>query len=142
MAPGPTTTTGSTVVVVPESTTSPRRGPLVAVVVVAFVGCLGLGWWQWERFSAAGGTFQNLGYAFQWPLFAVFVIYAYRRFVVLESGAAPEQVREVEPTELPAGLLPERPRTHRDEDDELFDYNTYLARLAAQELDEDLRSTR
>ena len=141
MVPGPATTTGSTVVTVPETTTSSRPGPLVALVVVAFVACLGLGWWQWERFSS-GGTFQNLGYAFQWPLFAFFVIYAYRRFVVLESGAAAEQAQEVEPTELPAGLLPERPRTRLDEDDELFDYNTYLAHLAAQELDEDLRSPR
>lgn len=126
---------------VPETTTSPRRGPLIALVVLAFTTCLGLGWWQWDRFSS-GGTFQNLGYAFQWPLFAFFFVYAYRRFVLLESGAAPEQVRAPEPTELPAGLLPERPRTRPAEDDELSDYNNYLAHLAAQELDEDLRSTR
>lgn len=126
----------------PETTASPRRGPLIAFVVLAFITCLGLGWWQWERFSSAGGTFQNLGYAFQWPLFAFFFIHAYRRFVLLESGAAPEQEREPEPTELAAGLLPERPGSRLDEDDELSDYNAYLADLAAQELDEDLRSTR
>ena len=48
---------------------------LIGVFVVAF---LGLAWWQWTRFQSGSGTFQNLGYAFQWPLFAAFVIYAYR----------------------------------------------------------------
>ena len=55
------------------------------LVVVAAAGCLALGWWQWTRFEAAGGTGQNLGYALQWPLFAAFVVYAYRRFVQLED---------------------------------------------------------
>lgn len=53
-------------------------------VIVAALTCLGLGWWQWDRFQEAGGTAQNLGYALQWPLFAGFFVYAYRRFVRLE----------------------------------------------------------
>ena len=55
---------------------------LIGVFVVAF---LGLAWWQWTRFQSGSGTFQNLGYAFQWPLFAAFVIYAYRTALQYEN---------------------------------------------------------
>ncbi|MEY8579031.1 hypothetical protein AALI21_12120 [Corynebacteriaceae bacterium 6-324] len=55
---------------------------LIAVFVVAFIG---LAWWQWSRFQSGSGTFQNLGYAFQWPLFAAFVIYAYRTAMKYEN---------------------------------------------------------
>ena len=55
---------------------------LIGVFVVAF---LGLAWWQWTRFQSGSGTFQNLGYAFQWPLFAAFVIYAYRTALYYEN---------------------------------------------------------
>jgi len=99
---------------------------------VVFLGCLTLGWWQWERFSA-GGTFQNLGYALQWPLFAVFAVYAYRRFVLLEAGQDPAQLREPPVIELPAGLLPERPAQAQVPDGELTEYNAYLAALAARD---------
>lgn len=117
-----------------------RRGPLIALVVVAFATCLALGWWQWERYST-GGTFQNLGYAFQWPLFAVFFVYAYRRFVVLEAyhddgTEADAPSAGPGPTgEPPAELLPARPAAAAisDEPGEMSDYNAYLASLAAQE---------
>lgn len=124
-----------------------RRGPLIALVVVAFATCLALGWWQWERYSATGGTFQNLGYAFQWPLFAVFFVYAYRRFVVLEAhhhddvaeqGGAEQDAPSTGSTPLtgpPADLLPARPAAARIEHEpgEMSDYNAYLASLAARE---------
>ena len=55
---------------------------LIGVFVVAF---LGLAWWQWTRFQSGSGTFQNLRYAFQWPLFAAFVIYAYRTALHYEN---------------------------------------------------------
>ena len=55
---------------------------LIGVFVVAF---LGLAWWQWTRFQSGSGTIQNLGYAFQWPLFAAFVIYAYRTALHYEN---------------------------------------------------------
>ena len=55
---------------------------LIGVFVVAF---LGLAWWQWTRCQSGSGTFQNLGYAFQWPLFAAFVIYAYRTALQYEN---------------------------------------------------------
>lgn len=119
--------------------TTRRRPAVVGFVAVAALACLILGWWQWSRFESGSGSFQNLGYAMQWPLFAVFVVYAYRRFVRLEdqevetdqpagSGSAAPP-----PTELPAGVLPPRrpmPAPHDEEDDPtLRDYNAYLAEL-------------
>lgn len=126
----------------------PRRLALVVLVVVAAAGCLGLGYWQWTRFEDVGGTYQNLGYALQWPAFAFFCVYAYRRFVKLEAeeqeaestgGSRPSEPEE--PTEIPEHLLPTRPRTiaeARSEDAsvaepearQINEYNEYLAQLA------------
>ena len=86
-----------------------HRPALIVLVAVAALACLALAWWQWDRYESSSGTAQNLGYALQWPAFAVAVIYAYRRFVVLER--APEEqraqaVRAKGVTEIPDGLLP------------------------------------
>ncbi len=101
------------------------------LVVIAAAGCLVLGWWQWSRFESVGGTGQNLGYALQWPLFAAFVVYAYRRFVQLERDGGDERAAGPgEPTEIPAGLLPARPSVAPIESDPVMDeYNRYLAEL-------------
>lgn len=96
------------------STTRRRRPALIVLVIVAACACLALGWWQWTRFQEINGNFQNLGYALQWPLFAWFCVYAYRKFVRYEE-APPEPHRPDTVTEIPAGLLPERPaRRHPD----------------------------
>ncbi|MDV2476026.1 transcriptional regulator [Rhodococcus zopfii] len=125
----------------------PRRAALIILVVVAATGCLALGYWQWTRFEAVGGTGQNLGYAFQWPAFAFFCVYAYRRFVRLEAEeteaqetGAPRPSASSEPTEIPEELLPPRPGrklepdTDTDLDDpenrQMLEYNDYLAQLA------------
>ena len=76
---------------------------------LAAAGCLALAWWQWTRFESASGTFQNLGYALQWPLFAGFCVYAYYKFVRYEE-APPEPKDHDAVTEIPDGLLPERPK--------------------------------
>lgn len=68
-----------------------HRPALVLLVVVLALTALALGWWQWERFSSASGTAQNLGYALQWPLFAGFALFAYFRFVRLETETAGTQ---------------------------------------------------
>ena len=91
------------------STTRRRRPALIALVIVAAAGCLALAWWQWTRFESASGTFQNLGYALQWPLFAGFCVYGYYKFVRYEE-APPEPRKYDTVTEIPAGLLPERPK--------------------------------
>ena len=118
-----------------------HRPALLVLVALAAVVCLGMAWWQWDRFESSGGTGQNLGYALQWPAFAVAFVWAYRRFVVLEAD--PEEVEKLKPkgvTEIPDGILPERATTPsassfaanpaRD-DSTLTDYNRYLAELAA-----------
>ena len=121
------------------TTSRPNRRPaLIALVVVAAAVCLGLGWWQWERFEAVGGNGQNLGYAFQWPLFAAFVVYAYRKFVRLEDEDPDEAAaaRPDGPTEVPLDLLPQRHAPAADSSDlddpearQLLEYNSYLAEL-------------
>ncbi len=108
---------------------------MIILVIVAACGCLALGWWQWTRFESAGGTFQNLGYALQWPFFAGFCVYAYRKFVRYEEAPpAPRSATEV--TEIPEGLLPERPGADpltQDQDPALREYNAYLAELARKD---------
>ncbi|MGQ4619620.1 transcriptional regulator [Nocardia sp. R7R-8] len=136
-----------------------NRPALIALVIFAALGFLGLGWWQWERYESATGSAQNLGYAMQWPLFAGFAVFAYFRFVRLEREAGePEQNNEsagaprrdsattsratkpLAPRELPAGLLPERPKAVRDEDPVLAEYNRYLAALHANDVEEQVRA--
>ena len=116
------------------STTRRRRPALIALVIVAAAGCLALAWWQWTRFESASGTFQNLGYALQWPLFAGFCVYGYYKFVRYED--APPEPKSHD-TEIPAGLLPERPKPVTPPDDEqdpaLREYNAYLADLAEKD---------
>ncbi len=67
----------------------------------------------------------------QWPLFAGFCVYAYRKFVRYEE-APPEPRTARAMTELPQGLLPERPKPMQQEADDptLREYNAYLAQLA------------
>ena len=115
------------------STTRRRKYALIPLVITAAAGCLALGWWQWTRYESTSGSFQNLGYALQWPMFAGFCVYAYRKFVRYEE-APPEQPSATDAvTEIPAGLLPERPTAARQpdiEDPVMREYNAYLAELA------------
>ena len=103
-------------------------------MLVGALGCLALAWWQWTRFESSSGSFQNLGYALQWPLFAAFVVYAYYKFVRYED-APPEPVKRDTVTEIPEGLLPEKPRaaSQSDYDPALREYNAYLAELAKKD---------
>ncbi|GAY17916.1 putative lipoprotein LprD [Mycobacterium sp. shizuoka-1] len=103
-------------------------------MIIAASGCLALGWWQWSRFESTSGTFQNLGYALQWPMFAGFCVYAYRKFIRYEDAPPAPPTAADSVTEIPAGLLPERPtaRTASVElDPATREYNAYLAELAA-----------
>ncbi|SRX94311.1 hypothetical protein [Saccharomonospora viridis DSM 43017] [Mycobacterium shimoidei] len=124
------------------STTRRRRWALITLVFVAATGFLALGWWQWTRFQSASGTFQNLGYALQWPMFAAFCVYAYRKFVRYEE-TPPAPRRDRGPTQIPEGLLPERPKpaSPQDDDPTLREYNAYLAELAKHDTDNENRTT-
>ena len=127
------------------STTRRRRPALIALVFVGAAGCLALAWWQWTRYESVSGSFQNLGYALQWPMFAGFCFYAYYKFVRYEE-APPPKPDQNQPTEIPDGLLPERPKaaTRIDNDPTLTEYNAYLAELAKSDgrPDTDDRTTR
>jgi DNA-binding transcriptional regulator of glucitol operon len=108
------------------------------LVFLGAAGCMALAWWQWTRFESNSGTFQNLGYALQWPMFAGFCFYAYYKFVRYEEAPPERPTNTV--TEIPEGLLPERPKqaahdpAAADEDDPaLSEYNAYLAELAKSE---------
>jgi DNA-binding transcriptional regulator of glucitol operon len=116
------------------STPRARRWPLMILVVVAACGCLALAWWQWSRFESTAGTFQNLGYALQWPFFAGFCIYAYRKFVRYEQ-TPPGLTSTTEITSIPDGVLPQRPQPNASAHDDpvLRDYNAYLAELARKD---------
>ncbi len=124
------------------STTRRRRPALIALVIVAACGCLALGWWQWTRFQSVSGTFQNLGYALQWPLFAWFCVYAYRKFVRYEEEP-PAPRKHDALTEIPPGLLPERPTPAQQPPDDpaLREYNAYLAELAKHDAEKQNRTT-
>jgi len=108
-----------------------RRVALILLVIVAAAGCLALGWWQWSRYESTSGSFQNLGYALQWPLFAGFCVYAYRKFVRYEQSPPEPQYGADAMAEIPPGLLPERPAPASEPTDPvLSEYNAYLAELA------------
>lgn len=117
-----------------------HRPALTVLAVSAAVVCLVLAWWQWSRYESASGSGLNLGYALQWPAFAAAVIYAYRKFVILEND--PDEARRVgagtSVAQIPEGILPERPTppsasslTTSDpaNDVALAEYNRYLAEL-------------
>lgn len=112
-------------------------------MVAAAAGCLALAWWQWTRYESTSGSFQNLGYALQWPLFAGFCVYAYFKFVRYEE-APPEPHPSDTVTEIPAGLLPERPKASSGTDDDatLREYNAYLAELAKADAEDQTQQTR
>lgn len=58
--------------------------------------------WQWDRAHEAGGSFQNLGYALQWPLFGLFALFLWYRLARLEL----ERVKPAE-TGSPGGAVPD-----------------------------------
>ena len=101
--------------------------------------CCGLAWWQWERFSSANGTFQNLGYVLQWPLFGLFPAFMFWRIRKLRQKAEadgtanepPAPVAEV-PAPRPRPDVPDQGRDE-DEDEELAAYNRYLRELNARD---------
>ena len=96
--------------------------------------CCGLAWWQWDRFTSANGTFQNLGYVLQWPLFGLFPAFMFWRLRKLRTQP-PEPVERSEP-QLAPSPKPDKPAVrqdvaHDDDDPELAAYNRYLAKLNA-----------
>jgi len=112
-----------------------RRIAIVATCLVSLLVCCGLAWWQWDRFTSANGTFQNLGYVLQWPLFGLFPAFMFWRIRKLNQKAEAEPPAAAKP-EVPAPRprpAPEQADQDEDEDDELAAYNRYLRELNARD---------
>jgi hypothetical protein len=105
-----------------------RRLAIVAVCVVSLLGAFLLAWWQWNRYESASGSWQNLGYVLQWPLFGLFPAFMFWRMRKLRRQEPPPQPQvRAEPVREP------RPVAAAGEDDELTAYNRYLADLNAKD---------
>ncbi|MEV6876897.1 hypothetical protein [Amycolatopsis sp. NPDC051128] len=110
---------------------------IFATCLVSLLVCCGLAWWQWDRFTSANGTFQNLGYVLQWPLFGLFPAFMFWRIRQLRQkaeagGAADEKPAPV--AEVPAPRpRPDAEAPVDDEDEELAAYNRYLRELNARD---------
>ncbi len=114
---------------------------MVGVCVLSMVVCSGLAWWQWERFASASGSFQNLGYVLQWPLFGLFPAFVFWRLRKLAKRPPQQEAEASEaPARHPQPRAPRPPvtaapsaRAEAEEDDELAAYNRYLAELHARD---------
>lgn len=113
-----------------------RRLGIAALCVLALVASVALAWWQWTRFESASGTFQNLGYVLQWPLFGLFpafMVWRWRRLRQQEQ----DKPQPAAPAPVPAPPRPTPPTPAPDEpDDELAAYNRFLAQLNARDQQE------
>ncbi|QQQ74926.1 hypothetical protein IOD16_27935 [Saccharothrix sp. 6-C] len=118
---------------------TPQRLAIGAVCLASLVVCCGLAYWQWDRFSQAGGTFQNLGYVFQWPLFGLFPAFMVWRIRRLDARRRAEAADEAAPEPVAAPsrpvvtVEPVRAPVRDDEDEELAAYNRMLAELNARD---------
>ncbi|HZT64569.1 MAG TPA: hypothetical protein VFA11_02155 [Acidimicrobiales bacterium] len=85
-------------------------------LILAF---LGLAWWQVDR--ALSGNTLSWVYAFEWPFFAGYAVYMWRKLLAdtRGEGAGPPPADEA------------RAARQRQEEEELASYNRYLAELNA-----------
>ena len=98
---------------------------LVVVVAITFVR---LGLWQWDR-AVATRSPQNMGYALQWPVFALFGIFFWYRTVRDALRTGPVEPAPPRRTRRPVPPPAEPVEVTDEEDPELAAYNRYLARL-------------
>lgn len=108
------------------------------LTVVLVIGFLGLGWWQISR--AASGNALSWAYAFEWPVFAGFVVFIWFR-EVRHTLAPPPGDPTGDPSQRAAADPPpaggfRRPVRFQpaaapaaDDDSELAAYNRYLSWL-------------
>ena len=97
-----------------------------AFALVAAVVMVRLGLWQWHR-SESTHSAQNLGYALQWPAFAIFAVAVWFRTCrdAVRPPADAPKTRKTTAPEPAAAVVP----VTDEEDPELAAYNRYLARL-------------
>ncbi len=103
-----------------------RKIALAATVAVLFPGFLVLGWWQLDR--ALSGNTLSWVYTFEWPLFAVYLVYVWRR--LLRDEHRPDELTTSDAAEGAGRAAPSRQEAgDGEEDEELAAYNEYLAAL-------------
>lgn len=106
----------------------------LALIVIAALSLLGR--WQWDVSYSERGSLQNLLYAFQWWVMAAMVGYAWWRLLhddahgrtrpaVKALPTADDAAWPTPPASMPANATLEP-------DDELDEYNAYLAQLNAR----------
>lgn len=115
---------------------------LHALAITLVTSFLGFGWWQFHR--AVGGNDRSWGYTFEWPLFAVFVLFMWGRMIYDElhpergkavAGkpfAAVPEVPPADPEAEPVMTVAEVIARDEQEDPQVAAYNRYLARLNAE----------
>lgn len=131
----PTGPAGARIDAVNRSLLTPRWLALHVLFLAAVIATGVLTVWQWDRAHEAGGSFQNLGYALQWPLFGLFTLFFWYRLARMDSVSEQTEQHD-EPTGEPSHrphrrrlVPPPAPRVSADEDPEMAEYNRYLAEL-------------
>jgi hypothetical protein len=113
-----------------------RRLVIVAACVISLLGACLLAWWQWNRYESASGTWQNLGYVLQWPLFGLFpafMVWRVKRLRSAQRAGAGPVADPPQPAPPPAPVRPKAAVAQAEPDDELTAYNQYLAQLNAKD---------
>lgn len=108
-----------------------------AFTVLAVVGMLWLGDWQFHR--AEAGNALSWAYTFEWPVFAVFGVVFWAK-TIRDEFKPPADPGEAGYSGLPPGAVggtgtaarPDGPGAEEADDPELAAYNAYLARLNEQ----------
>ncbi|MQA02131.1 MAG: hypothetical protein GEV07_05190 [Streptosporangiales bacterium] len=118
---------------------TPKWLALHALAVVLVIAFLAFAYWQLQR--GAAGNARSLGYAFQWPLFALFVVYMWVRMVREELHPKPDtepkapRVATAVPAARPAAVTTAEEDDDEDDpelDAQLEEYNQWLAQLNRQ----------
>ena len=100
-----------------------------ALVVVLAVVFLRLGFWQWHR-AVDTRSPQSMGYALQWPFFALFGVFVWVRICRDAVRTRPaDRPRARKPARRPAPAAAAPVPVTDEEDPELAAYNRYLAEL-------------
>ncbi|HZM80232.1 MAG TPA: hypothetical protein VFC19_31235 [Candidatus Limnocylindrales bacterium] len=97
-----------------------------ALVWVGVAAFLALGWWQAGR--AAEGNVLSWAYTFEWPLFAIFLVYMWIREMRLALGRVPRE--KPRPGRREPVLTRRAPGEVVEDDPKLVEYNRMLAWLS------------
>jgi hypothetical protein len=111
---------------------SPRWLGWHALMIVLMLAMLALGDWQFRR--AEAGNALSWAYTFEWPIFAGFVVVFWAKTIRDEfhPPARPEGTGVPLPGKALAARSGPGADGNEDEDEELAEYNAYLARLTAE----------